>query len=417
MRRSEHRLVSNANVVLNIIGPRQVVARTMAIVGLVSLVGAYPALAQDGTGGQGWDPQTFDIAFEPYAQGFERPVFMADSNDGSGRLFVVEQGGLIRIVLDGEVLAQPFLDLTGQVETSGSEQGLLSMAFDPDYAENGRFYVGYTGLDSTNVFARFEVSAEDPNIADADSERVLISVADPYRNHNGGLVAFGPDGYLYAGLGDGGSGGDPEENAQDVSVLLGKILRLDVSGDFDSDEPAYRIPDDNPFVNQDGAAPEIWAYGFRNPWRFSFDREYGDLYIGDVGQNAWEEINFQPADSTGGENYGWNLLEGTHCYPEGADCDPEGTVLPVAEYGHDLGYSVTGGYVYRGESAFDLVGVYIFADYGSGNVWGLARDGSGAWQTSEPVETDLRVSSFSEDASGELYVTSFDGTVYRVVAP
>ncbi len=324
---------------------------------------------------------------------------------------------MIRIVLDGEVLAQPFLDLAGQMETSGSEQGLLSMAFDPDYAENGRFYVGYTGLDSTNVISRFEVSAGDPNLADADSERVLISVADPYRNHNGGLVAFGPDGYLYAGLGDGGSGGDPEENAQDVSALLGKILRLDVSGEFDSDEPAYRIPDDNPFVNQDGAAPEIWSYGFRNPWRFSFDRENGDLYIGDVGQNAWEEINFQPAESTGGENYGWNLLEGTHCFPEGADCDPEGTVLPVAEYGHDLGYSVTGGYVYRGESAPDLVGVYVFADYGSGHVWGLARDGYGAWQTSEPVETDLRVSSFSEDASGELYVTSFDGTVYRVVAP
>jgi glucose/arabinose dehydrogenase len=397
--------------------PRRTAARSLAILGLALLLGAHPVLAQDGTGGQGWDPGSFDIAFVPFAEGFERPVFLADPNDGTGRLFVVEQGGLIKIVQDGTVLAQPFLVLTDRVETSGSEQGLLSMAFDPDYAENGRFFVGYTGLDSTNVIARFETSAGDPNLADPDSERVLISVPDPYRNHNGGLVMFGPDGYLYAGLGDGGSGGDPEGNGQDLSALLGKILRLDVRGEFAADEPAYRVPEDNPFVDRDGAAPEVWAYGLRNPWRFSFDRETGDLFIGDVGQNAWEEISVQPADSAGGENYGWNLLEGTHCYPEGEDCDPAGTVLPVAEYGHDLGISVTGGYVYRGTSISDLVGVYVFADYGSGNVWGLARDEGGTWQLAEPVATDLTVSSFSEDASGELYVTSFDGTVYRVVAP
>src|SRR5215203_5271917 len=261
MGRPEYHVPSNSRVAKDVARRARVISRTLAVISLACLLGIHPTLAQDGTDEQQWDPRAFDIAFAPFAEGFERPVFLADPADGSGRLFVVEQAGLIRIVVDGEVLDQPFLDLTGHIETSGSEQGLLSMAFDPDYAENGRFFVGYTGLNSTNVIARFDVSADDPNQADPDSERILISVEDPYRNHNGGLVMFGPDGYLYAGLGDGGSGGDPEGNGQDVSVLLGKILRLDVRGDFDSDERAYRIPDDNPFVDQDGAAQEIWAYG------------------------------------------------------------------------------------------------------------------------------------------------------------
>ena len=278
---------------------------------------------------------------------------------------------MIRIVVDGEVLAQPFLDLTGQIETSGSEQGLLSMAFDPDYAENGRFFVGYTGLNSTNVIARFEVSADDPNHSrsrlGARSDLSRRSLPQPQRRprHVWCPTAISmPDSVME----------DPaatrKGTVRTCSVLLGKILRLDVSGDFDSDERAYRIPDDNPFVDQDGAAPEIWAYGFRNPWRFSFDRETGDLYIGDVGQNAREEINFQAADSPGGENYGWNILEGTHASETARTAIPMERCSPVAEYGHDLGMSVTGGYVYRGESAPELVGVYIFADYGSGNVWG-----------------------------------------------
>ncbi len=371
--------------------------------------------AQDGTGGPGARPSTFAVGFEPVVEGFERPVYVADPDDGSGRLFVVEQGGRILIVRDGAVAPDPFLDIVDRVETSGAEQGLLSVAFDPDYATNGRFFVGYTGLNDRNVVSRFTVSADNRDRADPESERILIDVDDPYPNHNGGLVLFGPDGYLYAGLGDGGAGGDPEENGQDLGALLGKILRLDVSGEFDPDVPPYRIPDGNPFVDQDGAAPEIWAFGLRNPWRFSFDRETGDLFIGDVGQSAWEEVSYQPASSRGGENYGWNLLEGTHCYPEGESCDPTGTVLPVAEYGHDLGVSVTGGYVYRGESIPDLLGVYLYADYGTGLVWGLGRDGSGAWITSEPIESGLTITSFGEDARGELYITSFDGVLYRIV--
>ncbi len=417
MGRPEYHVQSNSRVAKDVARRAHMIFKTLAVISLACLLGIRPAMAQDGTDERQWDPRAFDIAFAPFAEGFERPVFLADPDDGSGRLFVVEQAGLIRIVVDGEVLEQPFLDLTGEIETSGSEQGLLSMAFDPDYAENGRFFVGYTGLNSTNVIARFEVSADDPNQADPDSERILISVEDPYRNHNGGLVMFGADGYLYAGLGDGGSGGDPEGNGQNVRVLLGKILRLDVSGDFDSDERAYRIPDDNPFVDQEGAAPEIWAYGFRNPWRFSFDRETGDLYIGDVGQGAREEISFQAAGSPGGENYGWNILEGSQCFRDSSGCDSDGTVLPIAEYGRDLGNVVTGGYVYRGESDSELIGVYIFADFGSGNVWGLGRDSGGSWQLTEPVSTDLAISSFAEDASGELYLTAFDGTIYRVVAP
>jgi len=291
------------------------------------------------------------------------------------------------------------------------------MSFDPEYATNGRFFVGYTGLGQTNVVARFEVADDSPDRADPDTERVLLTVEDPYRNHNGGLVIFGPDGYLYAGMGDGGSGGDPEGNGQDLKELLGKVLRLDVSGDFAGDEPPYRVPDDNPFVDTDGARAEIWAYGLRNPWRFSFDRDTGDLYIADVGQNAWEEVNYQSASSPGGENYGWNVLEGTSCFPEGAECDPAGTILPVAEYGRDRGVSITGGYVYRGTAIPELTGVYLYADFGSGLMWGLGRDGDGSWMSSEPVETGLSISSFSEDANGELFVTAFDGVVYRIVAP
>lgn len=389
----------------------------LAIAVICVLGGVAPAVAQDGTSGPGFVPEEFAVAFAPVAEGFDRPVFLADPGDGSGRLFVVEQGGTVRILRDGVVAPEPFLDLTDRVETEGSEQGLLGLAFDPEYASNGRFFVGYTGLGQTNVVARFQVSAADPDRADPESENVLLTIEDPYRNHNGGLVLFGPDSHLYVGLGDGGSGGDPEENGQDLGTLLGKILRLDVGGDFPAGEPAYRVPDDNPFVGSEGARPEIWAYGLRNPWRFSFDRETGDLFIGDVGQNAWEEVSFQPASSPGGENYGWNTLEGTHCFPEGEECDPAGTVLPVAEYGHDSGVSVTGGYVYRGEAVPDLTGVYLYADFGSGLLWGLGRDGGGAWVTSEPVDTGLSISSFAEDAAGELYVTAFDGVVYRIVAP
>jgi glucose/arabinose dehydrogenase len=365
-----------------------------------------------------FDPATFAIGFETVAEGFDRPVHVADPGDGSGRLFVVEQEGRIRIVRDGETEPEPFLDIVDRVESGGNEQGLLGIAFHPNFAENGLFFVGYTarGGDGAgnNTVARFRV-ADDPNRADRESGAILLSVPDPFRNHNGGLVAFGPDGYLYVGFGDGGASGDPEENAEDPSALLGKILRIDVDRP-DAGQP-YGIPADNPFADGVDGAPEVWAYGLRNPWRFSFDRETGDLWIADVGQNAREEVNVQSAESAGGENYGWDLMEGTACF-EDAACEATaedlGLVLPVAEYGRDLGISVTGGYVYRGEAVPELRGVYLFADFGTGLLWGLGRDAAGEWVTSEPVETGINPSSFGEDAAGELYVTDLNGGLYRV---
>jgi len=262
----------------------------------------------------------------------QRPVDL--QADGSGRLFVIEKVGRIRIIEDGQLLEAPFLDITDRVGSDGNEQGLLGFAFHPQYGDIGRFFVNYTDRRGDTVIARFQVTS-DPNLADPASETQLLGIDQPFPNHNGGVLAFGPDGYLYAGLGDGGSQGDPNGNAQNTDVLLGKILRLDV----DSADP-YTVPADNPFGN------EVWAYGFRNPWRFSFDRATGDLYIGDVGQNQWEEIDFIPAGSPGGANFGWDHREGAHEYEGGG---PEGMIDPVAEYSHpEGGCSVTGGYVYRG---------------------------------------------------------------------
>ena len=389
----------------------RLVVLLMALVAVVApvAIGMAPAGAQ---GGGDPDLSTFSVTLEPLTSGFEQPLGVVQPDDGTGRLFVVEQPGRVQVVSDGVISPEPFLDITDRVGSDGSEQGLLSIAFHPAYADNGLFYVNYTDLEGDSVIARYAVTA-DPAVADPDSEQVLMRVDQPYPNHNGGLVLFGPDGYLYAGFGDGGSGGDPEGNAQDLGTVLGKMLRLDVDPETVTADEPYLIPADNPFVGQAGARPEIWSYGLRNPWRFSFDRETADLWIADVGQGAWEEVNVQPADSPGGENYGWVIREGAHCYPEGEDCATEGLVDPVAEYGHDLGVSVTGGYVYRGEAVPDLAGIYLFADFGTGLVWGTAPDGDG-WATSEPVETGLNISAFGEDVTGELYVTAFDGTLYRV---
>lgn len=393
--------------------------RTIVLGVIAALIGPTLVLAQGTPDAVPFDPSAFGVAMEPVAEGFRQPLQVVDPGDGSGRLFVVEQPGQIRIVRDGNVGSTPFLDVSDRITTDGTEQGLLGLAFHPNYAENGTFFVGYTANRGdgvgNNTVARFQVSDDDPDRADPESEEVLLSVEDPYRNHNGGMVAFGPDGLLYVGFGDGGAGGDPEENAENPAVLLGKVLRIDV--DSASNGEPYAIPDDNPFADGETGAPEVWAYGLRNPWRFSFDRQTGDLWIADVGQNAYEEINRQPAGSPGGENYGWDAMEGTHCF-EDDDCQvavEEGrVVLPVAEYGHDLGNSVTGGFVYRGVGIPSLHGVYIFADFGSGLLWGLVRVDD-AWVLSEPVETGLSVSSFGEDADGELYVTAFDGALYRLI--
>jgi glucose/arabinose dehydrogenase len=338
--------------------------------------------------------------------GLNSPVGIASALDGSGRLFVLEQAGVIRIIQDGALLTNPFLDISGQVSCCG-ERGLLGLAFHPRYMENGQFFVNYTDLDGNTVIARFEVSSNDPNQADASSEKRLIYIQQPYPNHNGGAVVFGPDGYLYLGLGDGGSGGDPQGNGQSTSTVLGKILRIDVDGGS-----PYAIPADNPFVNGGGLL-EIWAYGLRNPWRISFDRAIGDLYIGDVGQNAWEEIDFLPAGSPGGANFGWNYREGTHPY-QGSPPANLALVEPIAEYSHDQGCSVTGGAVYRGSALPAWQGVYLYGDYCSGKVWGLVRNPLGAWLNGLLFETGSTISSFGTDEAGELYLVDYSGSLFKL---
>jgi glucose/arabinose dehydrogenase len=350
------------------------------------------------------------IQLEQITDDLRSPVFLTHAGDDSGRMFVVEKRGTIAILRDGARDETPFLDIADLITSSGSEQGLLGLAFHPDYAENGRFFVYYTASNGDNTLARYQVSS-DPDVADPASGLVLFAVQDPAPNHNGGMLAFGPDGFLYVGLGDGGSGGDPWGNGQNRSVLLGKLLRLDVGGD----EP-YTIPPDNPWPNSENQArPEIWAYGLRNPWRFSFDRATGDLYIGDVGQNVYEEIDFQPAGSSGGQNYGWNTREGMHCF-RGGDCQLGDMIDPIGEYAHDQGCSVTGGYVYRGAAFPSLQGQYIYGDYCSGQIWSLSRDASGQWQQRKLLDSRLSISSFGEDAAGELYVIDLGGELYRVTA-
>jgi glucose/arabinose dehydrogenase len=346
--------------------------------------------------------------------GFSSPVFATHAGDT--RLFVVERAGRIRIISGGQVLPTPFLDLSSLVTTATAEQGLLGLAFDPAYATSGRFYVMWTangnpGTNASfrdNVVSRFVRSSSEPNQADFASRTDLLQIADLYNNHNGGMLAFW-DGLLYVATGDGGSSGDPDNNAQNTGVLLGKLLRIDPS----SGSP-YAIPPSNPFATQPGARPEIWASGLRNPWRFSFDRATGDLYLGDVGQNTWEEVNLQRSGAGGGQNYGWDRLEGTHCFGASA-CDPTGLVPPIAEYGHrPNGCSVTGGYVYRGASAPSLSGRYIFGDYCSGRIWSLT-EAAGAWTRSLLLTTTYGISSFAEDKDGELHVVDHDGGgLYRL---
>ena len=352
---------------------------------------------------------TGSLSLQLVASGLASPVFLTHAPGDGSRLFVVERGGRIKILRGGSVLPRAFLDIAGRVQAAGSEQGLLSLAFHPDYGQNGEIFVYYTNLAGDSHVSRIRVSA-DPDSADPATEEVLLVVDQPYTNHNGGLVTFGLDGMLYVGLGDGGSGGDPLGNGQDSTTLLGSILRIDVDGGS-----PYAIPSDNPFVNDAAARKEIWAYGLRNPWRFSFDRVTADLYIGDVGQNLWEEIDVVPA-GTGGVNLGWNVMEGFHCY-SAATCDQTGLALPVLEYPHSEGCSVTGGYVYRGSAVPTLQGRYLYADYCQGWVRSFqyqggqatdVRDHTGGFGTLSPI------SSFGEDADGEIYVVTLGGSVYRI---
>lgn len=339
--------------------------------------------------------------------GLDQPVDIKNAADGTARLFVIERAGRIVILDKGEVVKTPFLDIRSRIRSLASEQGLLGLAFDPAYAQNGYFYVNYTDNSGNTVIARYQVSAEDPNLADPGSEVVLLQEDQPFLNHNGGSVTFGPDGYLYLGLGDGGDAGDPFANGQSTETLLGKILRLDVAGGS-----PYAIPADNPFANGGGRA-EIWAYGLRNPWRIAFDRLAHDLYIADVGQGAWEEIDFIPAGTPGGWNFGWNIMEGTHLYFGGPT---DGLTLPVVEYSHaEGGCSVTGGEVYRGPALPEWSGVYVYGDYCSGKIWGLLRAADG-WQNQLLFSSGYKITSFGLDEAGELYVTNYDdGGIYQLV--
>ncbi|MFQ5527823.1 MAG: PQQ-dependent sugar dehydrogenase [Thermoanaerobaculia bacterium] len=349
------------------------------------------------------------LALEPVAEGLTAPLNVVDPADSSGRLFIVQQGGEILIHDGSRVLEQPFLDLSSQVSCC-DERGLLGLAFHPRYSENGRFFVNYTGRSlGQTVVSSFEVSS-DPNVADSSSELQLLTISQPFSNHNGGHLAFGPDGFLYIGTGDGGSGGDPGNRAQNLGSLLGKMLRIDV----DRGEP-FAIPDDNPFVGDPEAREEIWAYGLRNPWRFTFDRRTGDLFIGDVGQDAIEEIDFQPARSSGGENYGWRVMEGSQCFEPPSGCNAAGLVLPIAEYNHSQGCSVTGGFRYRGPKSPTLDGFYLLGDFCSGRIWGARADRRGRWRLRQFLTSDLAISSFGEDASGNLYVVDYRGSVFRLV--
>jgi len=356
------------------------------------------------------------IALVPYVSGFSSPVFIGHAGDGSQRLFVVEQGGVIRIVRNGIPNAVPFLDITDRV-LFGGEQGLLSVAFPPRYAAKGYFYVNYTRMqDGATVVSRFRLTAA-PDIADPSVEEVIIAIEQPFANHNGGQLAFGPmDGFLYIGMGDGGSAGDPQNYAQNLADLpgnkrlLGKLLRIDV----ESGVQPYAIPQTNPVLM--GRRSEIWALGLRNPWRFSFDRATGDLYLGDVDQGRREEIDFQPASSTGGANYGWRILEGSLCFLPASGCSPPSNYSPpVAEYDHSAGCSVTGGMVYRGTEFPPLGGLYFFGDFCSGRIWRLKRVAD-AWQRVLLLDTPLSISAFGEDEDGRLYVADYAiGVISRIV--
>ena len=344
---------------------------------------------------------------------FTRPVDLQSSNDGSNRLFVIEQAGVIRSFDNNPQVSetQVFLDIRDQVNDRGNEQGLLGLAFHPDFATNGFFYVNYTVDNPNRTFvSRFSVNSGNRNVADKGSELVMLAFDQPFANHNGGQLAFGPDGFLYIATGDGGSGGDPQNHGQDRSTLLGNILRIDVNAGAGALN--YTIPADNPFVgNNENIREEIYAYGFRNPWRMSFDPQSGRLWTGDVGQNAFEEIDIVEK----GGNYGWKIMEGSRCFPENASCAREGLVLPVWDYAQQgNGFSVTGGHVYRGPSIPELQGLYIYGDFVSGRIWALEGDTPDNVTNTLLTDTELGIASFGTDQNNELLICAFDGKIYRL---
>jgi glucose/arabinose dehydrogenase len=378
-------------------------ALAAAVAGFLSL-GGGPATDRSGR-------EAPELELVPVATDFDSPLLVTNAGDGTDRLFVAERGGRIFVVKNGERRTTPFLDIS-KITLAGGEQGLLGVAFHPRFENNRRFYVNHINRNGDTVIARYKRHKKRPGKVEPGSRRVKLVIKQPYSNHNGGAMEFGPDGYLYIATGDGGSGGDPHNNGQRLNTLLGKMLRIDV--DHRSEDLPYAIPSDNPFVGERGR-DEIWAYGLRNPWRFSIDGEGGDIWIADVGQNDLEEVNRQSlADA--GINYGWSVMEGNACYPPGSSCIPTGLTLPIATYGHDLGCSVTGGHVYRGSEFVALANTYFFGDYCSGRIWGLAADGESPQTPVEMLDTQHSISSFGESEEGELYLTDLSsGELLRLV--
>jgi glucose/arabinose dehydrogenase len=356
-------------------------------------------------------PGPITATLNAIATGFVNPLGIVQPNDGSGRFFVLEQRGMIRIIQNGAVVGTPFLDIQSIVE-DGGELGLLGLAFHPQFAQNRRFYLNYTTTRLTGglqtVIAEYLASQTNPNQADT-AERILLQINQPFDNHNGGQLAFGSDGFLYIALGDGGGGGDPANNGQRLDTLLGKILRIDVNGN-NSSNGQYGVPANNPFVSG-GGQPEIWAFGLRNPWRFSFDTVSGRLFCGDVGQNEFEEIDI----IVRGGNYGWRVMEGAHCFSPSSGCNQSGLILPIAEYSHSEGEAVIGGFVYRGTAIPSLQGLYVFGDLSSGNIWTLRETSSGTWTRTLLLTTTRTISSFGQDQAGEIYVLDYvNGIVLRL---
>lgn len=358
-----------------------------------------------------------ELTMETYATGFDIPVGIVSAGDE--RLFIVEKAGLIKII-DGndQTLASPFFDITPKTDPGSSETGLLGLVFHPDFETNGYFFINYTNLDGNTVISRYSLDQADPNRADPGSEKIILQVEQPFNNHNGGDLHFGPEGYLYIGLGDGGAAGDPQDNAQNTQTLLGKMLRIDVN--TNDEAIPYTIPSDNPFVDDPNVLDEIWAIGLRNPWRFSFDRTTGDLWIGDVGQNSSEEVNFVPSSSMGGENYGWRCFEGDQAFNTSGCQAQQNYVAPVHVYRHisddGCGGSVTGGFVYRGTQYPGLNGYYIYADYCTGTVSAILQDQFGGFNNFDLMQyTNNQLVALGQANSGQLYVAAVqDGIIFSL---
>lgn len=398
-----HVITATASPAMSTSEPNQTVAASTATITSTPLALSSPLPAATNV----LDfPDTSKYEWKKIVDGFLKPLGMAAPQHLPDVFYILEQNGLIKIVQKGIVLPDPFIDLSNQINSNGNEQGLLGMALDPNYGENRLFYLNYTNLNGNTTISRFQAGADFLS-ADPKSEKILLTQEQPYSNHNGGNLIFGPDGFLYIGFGDGGSGGDPKHNGQNMDTILGKIIRIAVSG-----QESYAVPDNNPYIGGGGRS-EIWASGLRNPWRFSFDRSNGDMFIADVGQNKWEEINFVAAGSEPGINFGWNYREGKHSF-EGQV--PVGLNLqdPVAEYDHSEGCSVTGGYVYRSTILPEWNGVYFYGDYCTGKIWGLLPDGQGGWRNKLLFETNQNISSFGEDQNGELYLISHHGALFRL---